>query len=73
MMEAIEFCETSVRTKVARRKIPEGVMLYNHRLENLKSYIQLRGSFFHFLLRNSVRRKSLGFDGKGADVVPTIV
>jgi hypothetical protein len=43
MMEALSSYETSVLTRVTRRKIPEDGILHSHRRENLKSYIALTG------------------------------
>jgi hypothetical protein len=41
MMEALSSSETSVRTTVTRRHIPEDGILRCHGRENLKSYISL--------------------------------
>jgi hypothetical protein len=43
LMEALRSSETPVLTRATRRNIPEGTILYNHRRENLKSYIALAG------------------------------
>jgi hypothetical protein len=43
MMEALSSSETSIITRVTRRNIPEDDILYSHRRENLKSYIELTG------------------------------
>jgi hypothetical protein len=43
MMQAIGSFETSVRTRVTRRNIPENGILHSHCRENLKSYIALTG------------------------------
>jgi hypothetical protein len=39
MMEALRSSKMSVDTRVARRNIPEEVILHSHRRGNLKSYI----------------------------------
>jgi hypothetical protein len=39
MMEALNYSETLVLTRVIRHKIPEETILHSHRRENLKSYI----------------------------------
>jgi hypothetical protein len=41
MIETLRSSEMSVRTKAARRHIPEHGNLHSHRRENLKSYIAL--------------------------------
>jgi hypothetical protein len=43
MMEAIRFSETPVLKRATRRNIQEDGILHSHRLENLKSYIELTG------------------------------
>jgi hypothetical protein len=42
-METIRSSETSVLARATRLHIPEGGILHSHRLEILKSYIQLAG------------------------------
>jgi hypothetical protein len=62
-MEAIRSSETSVHTRSARRYIPEDGILHSHRLETLKSYMNItRSEYSHYtcyeeVLRN-VRSKS---------------
>jgi hypothetical protein len=47
-MEEICSSETSVKTqRTTRRVIPEDDALYNHRCENLKSYIYLNNFYNH--------------------------
>jgi hypothetical protein len=41
LMKAIHFSETPVLERATRRNIQEDGILYSHRLENLKSYIEL--------------------------------
>jgi hypothetical protein len=43
MMGAIRSFETSARTRVTRRNIPEDGILHSHRRENLKCYVALTG------------------------------
>jgi hypothetical protein len=53
MMEAIIFSETSILTSATRRNIPQDGILHSHRLENLKSYTELK--FAHVLNYLSTR------------------
>jgi hypothetical protein len=41
MMEALSSSETSFFTTATRRDIPEDVILYSHRRENLNSYMSV--------------------------------
>jgi hypothetical protein len=49
MIEALSSSETSVLTRASRRNIPQDVILYSHRRENLKSYT-IKGIGFLFTL-----------------------
>jgi hypothetical protein len=60
MMKAMSSSETSVLTITTRRHISEDGILYNHRHENLKSYITLTGWVLYWRRNVSPVKYELG-------------